>query len=248
MASSIQGEARIGSELRTLLRDPVYAGVDVPRGDGRLVLVLPGLFANDFYLNPLHRWLKRIGYTPLRSTLLMNVGCPQRLCEQIEDHVRERRESFRRPGSIAIIGHSRGGILGWTIAARMQDEVSHLALLGSPAQWASQMVGRYTPAEAARAAGGAPAGPAVQRASDRARAFLDPDCDMPRCGCPFPRDLQRPLHIDTRVTSIYTREDPIVPAAACPVPGAHNVEVGGSHSGLAYNVTALRVIGEALAA
>jgi hypothetical protein len=32
------------------------------------------------------------------------------------------------------------------------------------------------------------------------------------------------------------------------VPGAHNVEVGGSHSGLAYNVTALRVIGEALAA
>jgi pimeloyl-ACP methyl ester carboxylesterase len=230
--------------LAQLRRDPIYAGNEVPRGDGRLVLVLPGLFANDLYLQPLHTWLKRIGYTPIRSTLLLNAGCPQRLCEAIEDHIGERRASYRRSGSIAIIGHSRGGILGWTIAARMQEEVSHLVLLGSPAHWAARMIGRVAPASAAAAA---PAGPSVQRASDRARALLDPDCNMPACGCPFPGDLQRPLHHATRITSIYTREDPIVPPAACPVPGAHNVEVRGSHSGLAYNVDALRAIGEALA-
>ena len=87
----------------------------------------------------------------------------------------------------------------------------------------------------------------AQRASDRAREILDPDCNMPACGCPFPRDLQRPLHHSTQITSIYTHEDPIVPSGACPVPGAHNVEVGGSHSGLAYNLEAYRVIAEALA-
>ena len=128
--AAIQGEARVGRELRALLRDPVYRGEGLPRGDGRLVLVLPGLFANDFYLEPMHRWLKRIGYRPLRSTLLLNAGCPQRLCEDIESHVRERRQAFRRSDAIAIIGHSRGGILGWTIAARMQDDVSALILLG----------------------------------------------------------------------------------------------------------------------
>jgi pimeloyl-ACP methyl ester carboxylesterase len=235
---SVFDEARMAGELAQLVSHPVWRGEDVPRGDGRLVLALPGMFANDLYLEPLHRWLRRIGYTPVRSTLLINVGCPQRLCEEIEGHLRNKIE--HRPGPVAVIGHSRGGVLARAIAARLGADASHLVLLGSPAG----AVVRAMDAHAALA--GAPAGAAVQRAGNRARAILDPDCDVPDCGCPFPTDVRRPLHARTRVTSIFSRDDPIVPRAACRIPGARNVEVRGTHSGLAYNVAVYRVIGDAL--
>jgi len=37
------------------------------------------------------------------------------------------------------------------------------------------------------------------------------------------------------------------PAEACPNRGARNVEVGGTHSGLAFNATVYRVLAEELA-
>jgi triacylglycerol lipase len=235
---SIWDEARAPAELAALLRHPVYQCEGIPRGDGRTVLVLPGMFANDLYLEPMHRWLRRVGYRPLRSTLLLNVGCPQRLCEEVEEHL--RIQTARHAGPVALIGHSRGGVLARAIAARLADRASHLILLGSP-------VGAVVRAFDAHAAlRGAPAGAAVYRAGNRARQILDPDCDVPDCGCPFPADVRRPLHPRTRVTSVFSRDDPIVPKSAARVAGARNFEVRGSHSGLAYNVAAYRIIGEAL--
>jgi len=35
--------------------------------------------------------------------------------------------------------------------------------------------------------------------------------------------------------SVFSNEDPIVPAWACQIPGARNLEVSGTHSGLAFN-------------
>jgi hypothetical protein len=37
------------------------------------------------------------------------------------------------------------------------------------------------------------------------------------------------------VASIYSRNDPIVPAAAAMLPDGENIELGGTHSGLVYN-------------
>lgn len=221
------------------MTSPIYRGVAAPRGDGRLVVVLPGMFANDFYLQPMRRWLTRIGYTPVRSTLSMNVGCPERLCKQIETEL--SRQMQRRPGPVAFIGHSRGGILARAIAARLGEHASHLILLGSPVGAVSQM--RSWPA-----AGGAGsvAAPAVAEAGSRVRRALDPDCNVPECGCPFPADLARPLSARTRVVSIYSRDDPIVPARACHIAGARNIEVTGTHSGLAFNQAAYREIADAL--
>jgi pimeloyl-ACP methyl ester carboxylesterase len=232
-------EARIAEEFARLLQSPVFRGRDVPRGDGRLVLVLPGMFGNDLYLEPLHRWLKRIGYTPVRSSLIINAGCPQRLTEEIEGHLAIQRSTRRGP--VAIIGHSRGGILARALAAKLQADASHLVLLGSPAAAVSRAMDYRT--EAAQV----PAGNAVYRAGQRARQLLDPDCDAPECGCAFLADVRAPLHARTRVTSIFSSEDPIVPRSACRVPGADNHEITGTHSGLAYNVVALELIGAALA-
>jgi triacylglycerol lipase len=225
----LRREAQALAELAALRLDPVYYGAGIPRGDGRLVLVLPGLFGNDLYLQPLHDWLRRMGYRPLRSTIALNAGCPNRLREQVERELRARMA--RWPGPVALIGHSRGGILGWALASRLQEEASHLALLGSPAGAVVEMLRRDALPDPAAL----PANSFVVEAGRRAMRLLDPDCDFPACGCAYTDDLRRPLAATTRLLSVRSRDDAIVDPSAGIVPGAHNVEVGGSHSGLVYN-------------
>jgi pimeloyl-ACP methyl ester carboxylesterase len=236
-APALARETFAWTELVHLLADPVYYGAGLPRGDGRLVLVLPGLFGNDWYLQPLRSWLNRIGYRSAPSTLPVNAGCPERLTRAIEKSL-ERRVK-RVGGPVAIIGHSRGGILARTIAARLGEDASHLILLGSPVgaieRWSGSLQGL-------RAAGN----PGVVEAGNRARRLLDPDCNAPFCGCPFQTDLQASLSPVTQITSIFSREDPIVPAWACEMLGGHNVEVSGTHIGLAFNARVYRELAEAL--
>src|ERR1700757_2924229 len=50
------------AELLAALLSPVYRGVGVPRGDDAPVIVVQGFLARGWYLEPLRRWLARIGY------------------------------------------------------------------------------------------------------------------------------------------------------------------------------------------
>jgi pimeloyl-ACP methyl ester carboxylesterase len=237
----LRREAQALVELAALRLDPIFLGVGLPRGDGRLVLVLPGLFGNDLYLQPLRGWLQRLGYRPLRSTIALNAGCPNRLREQVETELRSQMR--RRSGPISIVGHSRGGILAWALAGRLQEEVASLALLGSPAGAVVKMLqSERTPD--VRAIG---AHSAVAEAGRLATRMLDPDCDFPSCGCAYPDDLRRSLSPKTRVLAVCSRDDGIVPPSACPVQGACNVEVGGTHSGLVYNRAVYRELAAFLA-
>jgi triacylglycerol lipase len=232
------GELLAAAEAARLLADPVYLGVGVPRGDGRLVLVLPGLFGNDVYLHPLRTWLRRIGYRPARSTLAVNAGCPERLRQQVGRDL--RRKLRDHTGPLALIGHSRGGILARALAGELQERVSHLILLGSP-------VGALGSTSLKEVMEQPPAAPLVIEASLRARRLLDPDCRFPECGCPFPQDLNRPLAPQTRVLSISSGDDPIVPPESSRMTGARNVQVSGTHSGLVYNPAVYREIAASLA-
>ena len=66
--ASLADEAwRPAAELGLLMIEPVFWGVGARRGDGRPVLVLPGLYGGDRYLGPLRDWLRRIGYSPVAS-------------------------------------------------------------------------------------------------------------------------------------------------------------------------------------
>ncbi len=223
-----------------LVADPLYRGVGVPRGRGRLVLVIPGLFGNDLYLHPLRAWLGRIGHHPVRSAISVNAGCYERLSREAEAQLQARMPA--RPGRVAVLGHSRGGMLARAIAARLGEQAAQLVLLGSPvgafARMSQEDFDRGETPPAARA---------VVDASLRARRLLDPDCRFPACGCPFPADLRRPLSPQTQILSVYSRADAVVPAAASPVPGARNIEVGGTHGGLVYNRAAYRELAAFLA-
>ena len=221
-------ETRALAELAQLHSAPIFYGRGAPRGDHRLVVVVPGLFGNDLYLGPLRGWLRRIGYTPVRSSLAINAGCPDRLRGDVERAVDNQLR--QTPGPVALIGHSRGGMLCWALASRLQERASHLALLGSPAPAVVVMMREQGTMQPARVAHNA-----VAAAGARATKLFDPDCDVPACGCDYTKDLARPLHTATRLLSVYSRDDPIVHPAACRLWSGENVEVGGSHGGLTHN-------------
>jgi len=224
---SMAREALAFGEIASLLADPIYRGEGIARGDGRLVVIIPGLFGSDFYLWPLRRWISRIGFRASTSGLWVNAGCPDRLTTEIEKWI--DRQQPRRDQRIVLIGHSRGGILARALAGRMGARVSHLIALGSPIGAAS-----------AYAAGRPEQFPyrtmsMIAQASNTARGILDPQCRFPDCGCGFIANIRQAPAAETEVLSIYSREDPIVPPEASIVTGARNVEVTGTHSGLVYN-------------
>ena len=58
-------ESRVGLELATLLRDPVFRGDGVKDGRGQPVLLIPGFLAGDDSLALMTRWLRE--HEPLRE-------------------------------------------------------------------------------------------------------------------------------------------------------------------------------------
>jgi triacylglycerol lipase len=232
---------REAAQLGRLFIDPVFYGADVARGDGRLVVVIPGLFGGDLYLEPLRAWLRRIGYTPIRSTLALNAGCPLRLREQVQTQIANWQQ--RKAGPLSLVGHSRGGIIAWSIAAHMGQGISHLAVLGSPLA-----IYRQLAASGQRARPRTQIGRLLGQASDFARRTLDPECNFPACDCLFVRDTERPLSRATAFLSIVSRDDEVVPPDAGRFQAEQTVEVSGGHATLVYNPEVYRALGRFLAA
>jgi pimeloyl-ACP methyl ester carboxylesterase len=227
-------------DLGALMADPCFYGFGIPRGDGKPVVVLPGLLGSDFYLQTLRHWLRCVGYSPVRSTLEFNAGCLQRLREQVHDQI--TRQMNHKQGPIALIGHSRGGVMAWALASQLQEQVSHVVLLGSPisAFRASVVTGDA----------GAPAGPVgrmLMQVSEQLRELLDPDCKYPNCGCPLLSDVMSPLNPRTLVLSIHGRDDLVVGSMAQRTNDGDNVYVSASHVGLVYNPEVYRALGRFLA-
>ena len=244
---ALTGELGALREFWELQAAAVYHGRGVPRGSGSPVVVVPGLFGTDHYLRPIRTWLQRIGYSPRMSTLRINVGCPQRLLEQIERSLENCLVDHPR---VAIIGHSRGGMLGKAIATRLGARCSHFIALGSPVGGIlrggrEELLALANPRS--RKAQTQPlASRQVADAGRRAMRLFDPECDYPACDCRYLTELCAPLDAATNVAAIYSRDDQVVPARACPIDGARNIEVGGTHSGLVFNKAVYPHIAEVL--
>jgi triacylglycerol lipase len=226
-------------DIAALFSDPVFYGMSGARGDGKLVVVIPGLFGSDFYLQPLHKWLRCSGYTPVQSSLNFNAGCLQRLSSQVLEQISSHLNGDS--SSIALIGHSRGGALAWALASHFQARVSHLVMLGSPV--ASLMASVETGKPVTVPVG--PTGRSLMRISSLVRHVLDPDCDYPKCGCAFVTDVMRPLSPGTSILSVYGRDDLIVPKESQITEG-ETLEVNASHVGLVYSPEVYRAIGRFL--
>jgi pimeloyl-ACP methyl ester carboxylesterase len=228
-------ETRWMLEATRLLVDPVAYGHDVPPGDGRSVVVLPGFLAGDGSLWALRLWLRHVGYRPETVGISFNVGCSDRITDRIESVVEAASATSGR--RVALVGHSRGGHFARAIAARRPDLVSHAVSLGADLQ------GLFGISSPTRTAVGLAR--TVTQWTHRGRSPL---CFRARCTCPFLRDYTAPFPVEhVRLTSVYSREDGVVRWERAIVEEATCVEVGGSHVGLIANRKVYAALGRALA-
>lgn len=103
-----------------------------PRGDGRPVMILPGLFNSDRSNFVMHRFLRRLGYRTYRWGLGRNFGA--RAVGQDAERLIARVEAVQaRAGEkVTLIGVSLGGIMARIVAYRRPDLVREVITVSSP--------------------------------------------------------------------------------------------------------------------
>ena len=213
-------------ELTALLRDPVYRGRGVPKGDGRPVLLIPGFLAGDWTLRILHAWLGRIGYRSYLSGILLNVHHSERMLPGLRRKVAAiEKETHAR---VTLVGHSRGGLLAKVYSQRKPDGVEQVIALGAPlADWTDLAAITHHAVGFVRTANELAYG---RRFNPEGR---------------FTYDLKLPPVVPT--TSIYTKADDVVNFRSCLRPDIPAMPVWGSHNGLVVNPEVYRLLGRLLA-
>jgi pimeloyl-ACP methyl ester carboxylesterase len=232
----IWAEGRIAAERLALVRDPVLRGDGVARGDGQPVLLVPGFLASDASLTPMARWLRDLGYRPVRARMRVNADCATKAVERLE---RELEQLVERHGRRAVVvGQSRGGAMARLLAVRRPDLLDGIVCLGSPLLdplAVHPLVRIQIVAVGLLGTLGVP--------GLFSRECRDGDC------CALTREQARaPVPDGVRFVSLYSRSDGIVDWRTCLDPAADLVEVGGSHVGMAVNPSVFRAVGAALAA
>jgi len=99
-------------------------------GDGRPVLVIPGLATGDVSTTLLRRTLKARGFRPEGWRLGVNSGADPRKVERLE---RQIEQMHARTGKkVILIGWSLGGLYARVIAQRVPDQLAMVMTVASP--------------------------------------------------------------------------------------------------------------------
>jgi pimeloyl-ACP methyl ester carboxylesterase len=208
----------------------------VPRGNGQPVVLIPGFLAGDASLSVMRNWLTRLGYVPNVSGITANVDCSDRAVDRLDARVgRLHAQTGKR---VALIGHSRGGHFAKALARRRPEWISCVVSLGAGLDLPFDI---SIPTRATVAA----FRELHRLTSDR---IARNGCFTETCRCQFAADYAAEFPSSVPLTSVYSKGDGVVWWEACVVPYARNVEVTGSHIGLAFNRKAYRAVAEALAA
>jgi predicted alpha/beta hydrolase family esterase len=196
----------------------------LPTGDGHPVVIFPGLATDKHCTGPLRDFCDRLGYTAFDWGRGLNTG-PQgdvdRWFRELALHVGELTAAHEQP--VSLIGWSLGGIYAREVAKLVPQRVRQVITIGTPF-----------------------AGNAEQ--TNVAWLYQLLNGQKPVLDLALQRRLRTPPPVPT--TSIYSRSDGIVAWQAClnaaDLPRAENIEVDGSHCGLAWNPKVLAVIADRL--
>jgi pimeloyl-ACP methyl ester carboxylesterase len=102
----------------------------LPRGHGRVVLVVPAFLTTDAVSAPLRRFLTQCGYRAVGWSLGVNWGPTPRLLAGLRARLSEL--SGAAGGPIGVIGVSLGGVLARDLAHDRPGDISQLITLASP--------------------------------------------------------------------------------------------------------------------
>jgi pimeloyl-ACP methyl ester carboxylesterase len=192
------------------------------RGDGHPVLVLPGWLAGDPATGLLRIVLRGLGHNVSGWSLGTNRGPNVHVVHELRSRLEQLHHDSGR--TVSLIGWSLGGMYAQELARASPGSVRRLITLGSPVlrrrAWTQNM----------------------SRIADRTP-------HLPRAGAALPRPWAESGSLRVPATSVYTRADGIVAWSTCRYgagPRRENVEVRGSHLGLAHNPAVLWLLADRL--
>jgi triacylglycerol lipase len=194
---------------------------DAPRGDGRPIIVLPGLFNSDRSNFAMRLFLNRLGYQARPWNLGRNLG--SRTIGAAGEHLFARiAERHAETGErVTLIGVSLGGIMARFAAHRHPELVREVITVSSP----------YA---------GDPRATNVWRAFEwlTGERIDDPVVVARRA------EIAAPLPVPG--TAIWSRSDGLVAGAICHSTDCRAIEVHSGHLGVQVKPEVLRVIAEVL--
>jgi pimeloyl-ACP methyl ester carboxylesterase len=224
-APPIWRETRIASEYAKLVRDPVFSGKNVPHGDGRPLILIPGFLAGDSSMSVMATWLRKIDYYAELPGISFNINYSEVVLKALSLRL---VEVFGWKGRrVTLVGHSRGGILAKVLAHRHPEMIEQVICLGSP-------IGNPFDVHPVTMAG--------VRAAQVFNFFRYGKTGSIEAR--FMRDLEAKVKVPT--TSIYSRSDGIVHWEACLRDDVRAIEVHGSHVGLALNPEVYSIVARLL--
>lgn len=229
---SLWRELTCGVEYCALKTSSVYYGFGVPKGKGEPVVVVPGFLGNDWYLVELYLWLQRIGYKPYFSHIGHNAQCPDKLMHRLLNTVNRAYAATGKP--VHLVGHSFGGVLSRGVAVRKPERIGSVITLGSP--FGGVRVNPWVLWAIAQ----------VRQRTHRSAGKRGKDCFTDSCACGFLCTMNNSFPKSIPHTAVYTKTDGVVDWQVCLNGDDSDIEVTGTHVGLAWNPQVFRAIAERL--
>jgi pimeloyl-ACP methyl ester carboxylesterase len=118
-------EALGAADLARLLRAAPWLA-SAPRGDGSVVIDLPGWRAPEVSTAPLRMYLRLLGWSARPWGLGVNRGTPEADAERLAARVSAASEP------VALVGWSLGGVVAREVARALPDRVSRVVTFGTP--------------------------------------------------------------------------------------------------------------------
>jgi pimeloyl-ACP methyl ester carboxylesterase len=200
------------------------------------VLLVPGFISGDVSLVCLGRSLRRAGLRTFRSRIGANLGCTEPMVSRLIRRLEAVAAAEGRP--VALVGHSRGGMIVALAARRRPDLVAAVVVLAAP------VTGSLSVAPHVRAQLDV-----LFRLNRRGlRWVLGEDCVTGHCADGVVRELASPFPASVPYTSVYSRNDAIIDWHACLDPAAERIEVTPGHTAMAVDAGVQQIVVERLAA
>jgi len=190
-----------------------------PRGDGRLVVDIPGWKAPEVTGAPLRFYLNRLGYDARGWGFGTNTGDPRRDVKRLAKRVFDLVEEKGEP--VSLVGWSLGGVIAREVARLHPDAVRRVITYGTPV------------------AGGA-AYTSIARAYARGA-----DVNAEKVA----RRLHAADPIRVPLTVIFSKRDGVVSWQACidhVTPGVEHVEVASTHIGMGIDPDVWAIVADRL--
>lgn len=192
-----------------------------PRGDGHVVVDIPGWRAPEVSGAPLRGYLRALGYDARGWGFGTNLGDPRRDVERLAESVLDLVDEGGSP--VSLVGWSLGGVIAREVARRHPESVRRVITYGTPVLGGSA----YTTVARAYGQG---ADVAAERVAQRL-------------------DAAAPIRVP--LTVVFSRRDGIVSWQACIDRSSscvEHVEVSSTHLGMGIDPDVWTLVADRLAA